>query len=551
MVSSLLHSYFLQVLGGAIIASIWQSLILWLIFRIIVQSAVTLKPVVKHNLGVIMVFAGFGWFAITFLYRFFSGVQNYPDGFYPSVQKLSAESLLSIPPNISASLSLGYLVLLGLLMVRLFLSIKNTLKLYRMELLPVNPAILSFTLKSAALLKIRRKISVWISNTVSNPSTIGFIKPVILLPAICITHLSPEQMEAIIIHELSHIKRNDFIVNILLLIIETILFFNPFVYLFMKNIRREREHCCDDLVLKYNYEPIHYAKALLTISRFELGRQQLAMNAVSGKYQLLQRIRRITSGEIEKQSNFSPRILAYAFIVSLFLFVFAFVPQNNERNIANSPRPAFVSPEKNTLAKSPEKKVTETFAKNVWVSNQNKTNFPGRKNIPDKKKDQQTAGINISPDKINSPAIENSQNVQLTLQEAQKATEQINWQQLGNNLQTVVESTFAKNIGNGNFSKSLEKTLEGIDLKKYQQQYRSEVDKFKNLSTFLKSQKAFVRGFNDSLAGFRNIKPEDYLKMIQQKNLSEENLKQLILNNEKASNEIQKRFRKFLRVADI
>lgn len=67
----------------------------------------------------------------------------------------------------------------------------------------------------------------------------------------------------------------------------------------------------------------------------------------------------------------------------------------------------------------------------------------------------------------------------------------------------------------------------------------------------MKSQKVFVRGFNDSLAGFGNIKPEDYLKMIQQKNLSEENLKQLILNNEKASNEIQKRFRKFLRVADI
>ncbi len=131
-----------------------------------------------------------------------------------------------------------------------------------------------FASKVAMQMKIVRKVTVWISQHIDVPATIGFIKPVILIPFASLNNLSRDQLEAIILHELSHIRRNDYIINIIVSLIETILFFNPFVTLLSAVIKRERENCCDDFVLQYRYDPHSYASALLRLEESRIGQPE-------------------------------------------------------------------------------------------------------------------------------------------------------------------------------------------------------------------------------------------------------------------------------------
>ena len=89
----------------------------------------------------------------------------------------------------------------------------------------------------------------------------------IYLPVAAINHLSPHQIEAVLLHELSHIKRFDYLINLITRIIQTILYFNPFVRAFASIIEREREKNCDEIVLQFQYEPHGYASALLALEK--------------------------------------------------------------------------------------------------------------------------------------------------------------------------------------------------------------------------------------------------------------------------------------------
>jgi bla regulator protein BlaR1 len=140
------------------------------------------------------------------------------------------------------------------------------------------------------------------SARISAPVVIGYLKPVILLPAGMIAGLSTDQIEAILLHELTHIKRHDYIVNILQSLIETVLFFNPFVWITSSLIRNEREHCCDDAVLKYS-NPRTYALALAQLEELRLSRHGLALSLAENKNQLLNRIKRIMEKSVKNYSS--------------------------------------------------------------------------------------------------------------------------------------------------------------------------------------------------------------------------------------------------------
>ena len=99
------------------------------------------------------------------------------------------------------------------------------------------------------------------------PCMMGYFKPVILLPFTLSTYLSAEEVEAILLHELAHIKRGDYLVNLLQQVIGILLFFNPCMLLINKIINEERENCCDDLVVEATASPLIYAKALFKLEQ--------------------------------------------------------------------------------------------------------------------------------------------------------------------------------------------------------------------------------------------------------------------------------------------
>jgi bla regulator protein BlaR1 len=133
------------------------------------------------------------------------------------------------------------------------------------------------------------------------PFVVGFFKPIILLPVGMITRLSTQQVEAILVHELMHIKRNDYLVNVAQSVIESIFFFNPFVWIISSLIRREREHCCDDEVVKYG-DALSYAYALTRIEELNINQVSPALSLADNKNQLLKRIRRIMEKSVQNYS---------------------------------------------------------------------------------------------------------------------------------------------------------------------------------------------------------------------------------------------------------
>src|SRR5204863_1511455 len=125
-----------------------------------------------------------------------------------------------------------------------------------------------FADRYARLLGITRRVQVYLSDLAETAQTGGFLKPFILLPISLVTRLSPLQVETILVHELFHIRRNDYLINICMSCFRSIFYFNPFAHLFYRAMARERELACDDGVLEMGFAPGIYAEALFSLEKF-------------------------------------------------------------------------------------------------------------------------------------------------------------------------------------------------------------------------------------------------------------------------------------------
>jgi len=110
-------------------------------------------------------------------------------------------------------------------------------------------------------------VQLLVSSLTQVPLVIGWFRPIILLPMACFSGLTPQQLDAVLAHELAHIRRYDYLVNLLQTIVETLLFFHPAVWWISRRIRIEREHCCDDVAVAVCGSRVEYAEALASLER--------------------------------------------------------------------------------------------------------------------------------------------------------------------------------------------------------------------------------------------------------------------------------------------
>jgi hypothetical protein len=184
-------------------------------------------------------------------------------------------------------------------------------------------------------LNIRRKINFKLSTLAKVPMVIGYLKPMVLFPVQLFNYLDAQQTEAILIHELSHIKRNDFLLNLIQTFIETILFFNPFVWMAGRYIKIEREHACDDRVIQFTGKRVSYAEALLQLEIIKTGSTpNYAMAATHKKQHLLERIKRITLLKTNYM-NVKQQLATLAIILLAIVSVAWLIPANNSKGIKN------------------------------------------------------------------------------------------------------------------------------------------------------------------------------------------------------------------------
>ncbi len=144
-------------------------------------------------------------------------------------------------------------------------------------------------------LELDRLVNFHLSATIDSPITMGALRAVVLLPLSAVTSLGSEELEVVLAHELAHVRRADFLWNILQTVAETLFFFHPAVWWINARIRHERELCCDDLALKVCPSPVVYAQALYRLEQQRWHRLNLAMalDGHASRQTLLMRISRI------------------------------------------------------------------------------------------------------------------------------------------------------------------------------------------------------------------------------------------------------------------
>ena len=176
---------------------------------------------------------------------------------------------------------------------------------------------------------IRRAVRLVQSELVKVPVAVGWLKPMILLPVGIVFQLTPEQLDGILWHELAHISRRDYLVNILQGIVETVFFFNPGLLWLSSLIRTEREACCDDMVLSRMSQKANYLEALLSFGYGEFSQARYAMSIGSGN-QLRDRLKRMISRENRRLGVVEKVVLITGIVV---LSAFAGLTKVNKKYI--------------------------------------------------------------------------------------------------------------------------------------------------------------------------------------------------------------------------
>jgi bla regulator protein blaR1 len=143
----------------------------------------------------------------------------------------------------------------------------------------------------AVRLGIRRDVGLRIVETLASPITAGWWRPVVLVPAALVARMPPELLEALLAHELAHVRRHDFLVNLLQNAVETLLFYHPAVWWLSRRIRHERELVADGIAVQLTGEPRRLALALSELEKMQFASQRVALAADGGD--LMQRIRHL------------------------------------------------------------------------------------------------------------------------------------------------------------------------------------------------------------------------------------------------------------------
>ena len=324
-----LNQYILEVLGWTLAHSLWQLLlvagILWLLFRIEAFKS----PQRRYSLGLSALFVILCLFTGTFIYEY--ELNNLPidQEIVVPVNALASEKLavnaLSFPEILSRKIegALPYMVYFWLIgvMVYFFRHAGNFVALQQLkaraeEKVP-QPLIQSAN-KIKQQFAIQFPVDFKLSREIRVPITYGILKPVILIPIGLMVQLSPAQLEAIIAHELAHIRRHDFAINLVQAALEILFFYHPAFWWINTLVKEAREHVADDMAIASGVKSIDLAHALAMVANQATEQSpELAMAAHSSKFPLLNRIKRML-GKEPARFSYSPLITKTMLLTLIF-----------------------------------------------------------------------------------------------------------------------------------------------------------------------------------------------------------------------------------------
>ncbi|MEM9599504.1 MAG: M56 family metallopeptidase [Pseudomonadota bacterium] len=294
-------------LGWAILHSLWQGALIglgvWLLRALLTERRARLRYLVGMG-GLVGTCAAFlTTFAILFISRSGSpvrldpGLAGSPDVAGPITDIGTAITVLTAQ-TLQAEATIAYVPILGMIWALgfVFLSVQACRAWSHTRWLALNglraPSA-DWSHRFDALIQrcgAPQRIRLFISEHVSGPMTLGALRPIVLVPVGFLTALPPAQVEAILLHELAHIRRHDFLFGLIQTAIRTVLYFNPAVWLMSRAVDSDREQACDDIAVRITGQPADLARGLAAL-RLASQAPDLAMAADGGP--LLTRLNRL------------------------------------------------------------------------------------------------------------------------------------------------------------------------------------------------------------------------------------------------------------------
>jgi len=305
-------------LGKTIFHSVWAGLLILAVFRMLLVAIPERQSRRRYKLSVLFLLLLFGSVFATFLMLY----KPYQLSSIPVLPGLIKSTPMTWEPNLLFTLC-TYLYFAGavFMLLRSLLSFSYLRSLRRSGQRVPDEWVKR--LKSlAGSLGINRQVAFLESDKVSGPLLIGFLKPAVMVPMGMFTHLSVSQVETILIHELYHLKRLDYLVNLMQLFMEALLFYHPAVWFISDRIRREREYCCDDAVVQLSNDPLNYAKALVCLAEKGIYFRLAPGAGGSNRNHFVTRIGRIiktNNMKKNRQEKYTPFLLMAAAILVIML----------------------------------------------------------------------------------------------------------------------------------------------------------------------------------------------------------------------------------------
>lgn len=320
------QSNLLQGLGWAVLDSFWQMAIIWLVYQLITNLNKNMQAAHKSALAATSLITGFVWFICSLAGNL---LYSHDNSFLYQVILPGNSSFSTWINTLLPYASIGYLLLLFVPLWQFYRNYKYVTIIRTKGLEKPAYDWRLFTSKIAAHIGITKKVTLRLSSIIQSPLTVGFLKPIILLPVAAVNQLTTQQIESVILHELAHIRRFDYLVNLLCRFIQTILYCNPFTGYFVREHETEREKAADQLVLQFEYDAHAYASALVTLQQLALQPRVFTMAATGNKNELLQRVEWIMG--IGKRNKLSLRtIVTPLFVIAFFAGINSLLQQVNK-----------------------------------------------------------------------------------------------------------------------------------------------------------------------------------------------------------------------------
>jgi beta-lactamase regulating signal transducer with metallopeptidase domain len=172
----------------------------------------------------------------------------------------------------------------------------------------------------AAELGIRKTVSLVESTVVKVPIVIGHFKPLVMVPLGMLNHLPPDEMEAVLLHEMAHIRRHDYLVNYLQRIAESLFFFNPGLLWVSTLLRVEREVCCDEMAIARTGNKRQFVEALIRCKEHAMQTPGFSLGLFGNRNLLLQRLDRIVSNQNKTLSQMEAALFGFSLLVLTLIF---------------------------------------------------------------------------------------------------------------------------------------------------------------------------------------------------------------------------------------